>query len=281
MQVSIVIPCYNEEPSLLKETVRRTLQSLEKVKSLQFEIIVVNDGSKKYTYTAYPDERVYLINRDYNLGYGASLMEGILKSKYETIGIADSDGTYPVDRFNEFVELGGDMVIGKRPWSQIPLIRRPAKWVLHKFASFMAGRDVIDLNTGMRIFQKATVLRYKNLFPKRFSFTSTLTMIGLTSAMNMKKIDIKYSERVGSSSIRPIRDTIAFFSLVLRLSLYFNPLRIFMPISFLFFALATARGIRDYLLVGHIGGLCLVLFFMAFQIFFFGLIAEIINRRTL
>ena len=40
-----------------------------------------------------------------------------------------------------------------------------------------------------------------------------------------------------------------------------------------------ARGVRDLMLNDHFGGLTLVLCFMAFQVFFFGLIAEIINKK--
>jgi hypothetical protein len=66
---------------------------------------------------------------------------------------------------------------------------------------------------------------------------------------------------------------------ILRLSLYFQPLRFFVPLATVFMLLAIARGLRDVLVVNQFGGLALILFFMSFQIFFFGLIAEIINKK--
>jgi hypothetical protein len=66
---------------------------------------------------------------------------------------------------------------------------------------------------------------------------------------------------------------------LLRLSLYFRPLRFFLPLSAIILLLAGARGLRDLYVVQHFGGLTVVLFLMAFQIFFFGLIAEIINKK--
>ncbi|HEY8270758.1 MAG TPA: glycosyltransferase family 2 protein [Pseudobdellovibrionaceae bacterium] len=284
MSITVIIPCYNESIEVLKDTVTKTANSLSKTHPGAFEILVINDGSKKVNYDSidFAKLNARMIKHDYNQGYGASLMTGVMAAAHSWIGIADSDGTYPIERFHEFMSYAEkyDMVIGKRPWKDIPLIRRPAKMILHKFACFMAGAEVEDLNTGMRIFRKEIVLRYKGLFPKRFSFTSTLTMIHATSGQRVKAIDIDYAKRVGSSSIRPIADTIAFFSLVLRLSLYFNPLKIFIPLSFFFLLSAIARGVRDYNLNSAFGGLTLVLFFMGFQLFFFGLIAEVINRRS-
>ncbi|MBK7960875.1 MAG: glycosyltransferase [Bdellovibrionales bacterium] len=282
MSLSVIIPCYNENPEVLERTVNRTCESLDSVTGLTYEVIVVFDKSER-SYDHLNLKHTRIIKHEYNQSYSASLMTGIIHSKYPMIGITDSDRTYPVERFHEFVEVmssGSDMVIGRRAWKDIPAVRLPAKYILHQFACFMAGHDVIDLNTGMRIFNKNFVLKYRGLFPKRFSFTSTLTMISLTNGLRVRSIDIHYKERIGRSSIKPISDTVRFFSLVLRLSLFFNPLKVFIPSSFLFLVLAVARGIRDVSIANALGGLSLVLFFMSFQIFFFGLLAEIINRRS-
>ncbi len=121
--------------------------------------------------------------------------------------------------------------------------------------------------------------QFWNLYPNGFSFTSTITMGAFTSGYEVKYIPIDYYKRDGKSHIHPIKDTIGFFTLVSRLTLYFNPIRFFMPLSFILLILAIARGIRDYLVTESLGGLTLVLFFMSFQVFFFGLLAEIIRRK--
>ena len=124
-------------------------------------------------------------------------------------------------------------------------------------------------------------LKFWHLYPNGFSFTSTITMAGITHNFKIKFHKIDYHKRIGTSSIRPIKDTIRFFTLVTRLALYFNPKKFFLPLSLFFLFLALLRGGRDYLLDGSLGGLTLILFFMAFQIFFFGLMAEIINKTRL
>jgi membrane-bound ClpP family serine protease len=52
-----------------------------------------------------------------------------------------------------------------------------------------------------------------------------------------------------------------------------------MPLTAVLATSAVARGVRDFNVQGALGGLCLLLFFMGFQVFFFGLIAEIINKK--
>nr|MDA3855588.1 glycosyltransferase family 2 protein [Candidatus Woesearchaeota archaeon] len=214
-------------------------------------------------------------------GYGASLKTGILNSKFEYIAISDADGTYPVAKYHDLIkELGDyDMVVGARSWSSISKLRLVPKYILTILSSFLAGKKIEDLNSGMRIFKKEMSKQFWNLYPNGFSFTSTITMGAFTSGYEVKYVPIDYYKRDGKSHIHPIKDTIGFFTLVSRLTLYFNPIRFFMPLSFILLILAIARGIRDYLVTESLGGLTLVLFFMSFQVFFFGLLAEIIRRK--
>ena len=216
-----------------------------------------------------------------NRGYGAALSTGLRHAKFPWIGIIDADGTYPVERFAEMLGLTGDyrMIVGARRWSDIDRWRRIPKRLLTWLASFLADRRIPDLNSGMRIFHREIYDDYRRIYPDRFSFSSTLTMVGLTSGFEVCFLSIDYFERTGRSSIHPLKDPVRFGYQLLRLSLYFRPLRFFVPLSGLVGALAILRALRDLVVTNHFGGLTLVLFFMAFQVFFFGLIAEIINKK--
>ncbi len=281
MEISIVIPCYNEHPTVLKNTINEIKEGFSENKEIKYEIVVVNDGSKGYNYELQEDN-VRIITHKQNKGYGASLKTGIKNSKYSWIGITDADGTYPNKEFSKLVKLSKDqdMVVGARNKKDLSLIKRIPKWFLIRLSSYLANNKIPDLNSGMRIFKKDLALRFENLYPEGFSFTSTITMAFLTNNLNVKYTKISYNKRKGKSKIHPIKDTVRFFSLVLRLSLYFNPIRFFMPLSSMLFLAAIARGIRDFIIQDSLGGLTLILFFMSFQVFFFGLIAEIINKRT-
>ncbi len=280
INLTVVIPTYNEKVDILQETVNDLIYSLKKSNVSKFEILAVNDGSKKqYDYSKIKGATI--ITHKINKGYGAGIKTGIKNSKYDWIAITDSDGTYPNKELNRLTEYceDFDIVIGKRDRKGIPLSRRFAKFVLKEMASFLAGKYIPDLNSGLRVFKKEISLKYWNLFPQRFSFTSTLTMIGLTKGYDVKFIPIPYYKRKGKSYIKPIKDTTKFFKLIFKLALYFNPIRFFMPLSIFFLILAILRGLRDYIVTDGFGGLTLVLFFMAFQVFFFGLIAEIISKK--
>ncbi len=280
-QCTFIVPCYRESPDVVRRTVRELLNIAQSAPNREFEIIVVNDGMPRQEFPDVAEKNVSVVHHEVNMGYGASLMSGILAGTGEWIGIVDADGTYPVEQFGRLLECldGNDMVVGKRRWSDISFIKRLPKYMLQVIASFIADYHIPDLNSGMRLFRKDIVLKYRKMFPKRFSFTTTLTMICITNFYKVIFVDIPYRKRTGASRIQPIADTVKFVSLVFRLGLYFKPLRFFVPLSGLFFLLAIARGVRDVLCTNYFGGLTLILFFMAFQTFFFGLIAEIINKK--
>jgi glycosyltransferase involved in cell wall biosynthesis len=277
---SFIIPCYNEEPTVLAGTVARVRQAAAAVQ-IPLEIIVVDDASTRHRYDAATLGGVTIVRHRHNRGYGSALATGLGQATHVWIGIVDADATYPIERFQEMLGLTGeyDMIIGARSWQDISWLRRIPKRVLTWLASFLADTAIPDLNSGMRVFHREIYDRFRRIYPERFSFSSTLTMVALTSGFDVCFLDIPYFQREGKSSIHPLKDPMRFGYQLLRLSLYFRPLRFFLPLSAIILLLAGARGLRDLYVVQHFGGLTVVLFLMAFQIFFFGLIAEIINKK--
>lgn len=281
MGISFIIPCYNESPEVLLSTIKTLQSTIKKLKDLEYEIIVIDDGSNLYSYRDVIAHDIIYLKNKINKGYGSAILKGITISKHDWIAITDSDGTYPNEMFEEMISYtpNYDMIIGKRSWKDISIIKIPAKIALQYLASFLSNKWISDLNSGMRIFKKDISLQFKRIFPEGFSFTSTLTMIFFCNGYEVKYIDIPYNKRIGKSKIHPVKDTLNFLSLILRLALYFKPLRIFIPLSLIFLSLGIARAIRDVYVANHFGNLSLTLFFISFQFFFFGLIAEIINKK--
>lgn len=282
-EITFIIPCYNEHEDVLTETVQGLKVSLQNTAIDRYEIIIVNDGSDEFNYVPEPEEFIKVLHHPVNRGYGASLKTGIKQAEHEWIAITDADGTYPNESFDELIQFipKYDMVIGARQWKDISLIRRFPKRILTFFAGFLSGVPIPDLNSGMRVFRKDLAKKFWHLYPDGFSFTSTITMASITNDYKLKFHDIGYSKRIGQSTIHPVKDTLRFFSLVTRLALYFNPKKFFIPLSLVLAILALLRGGRDYVVEGSLGGVTLLLFFMAFQVFFFGLLAEIINKTRL
>src|SRR5690625_1814561 len=133
----------------------------------------------------------------------------------------------------------------------------------------------------MRVFRKDLAKKFWHLYPDGFSFTSTITMASITNDYKLKCHDIGYSKRIGQSTINPVKDTLRFISVVTRLALYCSTKKFFISISLVLSILTLLRVIRDYVVEGSLGGVTVLLFFMAFQVFFFGLLAEIINKTRL
>ena len=155
-----------------------------------------------------------ILQNNTNKGYGASLKKGILAAKGDFVVITDADGTYPSEEIPNLLDLlkTCDMSVGARIGTDvnIPLIRRPAKWVLLCYARWMARADIKDLNSGLRAFRKADALKFLHLLPQGFSFTSTITLAMHIDGLNVDYHPIDYRKRLGKSSIRPIHDTLAF-----------------------------------------------------------------------
>ena len=232
---SLVIPVYNEEDAIAG-TVSHLHQILQ---SYEYEIIVVNDGSTDTTSQVLASVTgVKLIEHNHNRGYGAALKTGIRQAQYPLIVITDADGTYPNERIPDLLELSkkADMVVGSRTGKNVTYstLRKIPKWFLVRFAQWVTKTKIPDLNSGLRVFHRDILVKFVPVLPNTFSFTTTITIAMLTNNYIVHYEPIDYFHRVGKSKIKPIRDTLRFVQLILRMGVYFAPLRIFLPVAGLF-----------------------------------------------
>ncbi len=280
LPVSIVIPAYNEAAAI-GPTIEAIHQMMRQT-GLEGEIIIVDDGSKDGTGdVAAASPHVRLFRHPQNKGYGASLKTGIRQAQHDIVLITDADGTYPIDRIPHLVQQMEqyDMVVGARTGEnvEVPLVRRPAKYALTRLANYLSGVEIPDLNSGMRVFKRDVVIGYFRLLPSGFSFTTSITLALLTNDYNVLYIPIDYFQRTGKSKIRPIRDTINFFSLVVRVVLSYRPLRVFVPVAILFLVLSTIKVLYDIQAYDfHIATSTVVMLTLTFQTIVLGLIADLV-----
>jgi glycosyltransferase involved in cell wall biosynthesis len=280
-KLSIVVPAYNEERGI-----GPTLEHLVPIaRSLEAEVIVVDDGSLDRTAeVAAQHPSVRVIRHDVNRGYGVSLKTGIRNANSPVICITDADGTYPNDRIPELMSHlpTYDMVVGARTGANvaIPLIRRPAKMVLNLLANLLTGQRIPDLNSGLRVFKKDVAERFMHLYPSGFSFTTTITLALLNADYLVKFVPIDYFQREGSSKIRPIRDTYGFLMLILRITTYFNPLKIFLPMTAVLGIASLAAVYADSSNANGLSDKTVILSLAAGTVFLVGLLADSIARRA-
>jgi glycosyltransferase involved in cell wall biosynthesis len=283
--VTVVVPAYNEERGI--GPVLSQLHHVMAASRLSYEVIVVDDGSQDRTAElAEGSDGVAVLRHRANRGYGAALKTGIRHAHFDLICITDADGTYPNERIpalvEELVQNGCDMVVGARTGDRvaIPLVRRPAKWVIGWLANFVTGEAIPDLNSGLRVFRKEAALRFFSMVPDGFSFTATITVAMLTNGFLVNYVPINYGARIGRSKIRPVQDTLNFIQLVLRIALYFAPLKIFLPLSGLLMLLALAWALFSRFALGQLADVStLVIVMTAIQVAVIGMLAELIKGR--
>lgn len=248
--LTFIVPAYNEENSI-GATIERlavTLAALE----IPSEIIVVNDGSSDGTRQAASSfDRVSLINHPHNIGYGNSIISGVLKAKYEWIGIVDADGSYPIEdipRLVEEMENGFDMVVGSRVniSDYDSFIKRFFREIFKKTVSVLNDNRIEDPNSGLRIFKRAVVLRLQPFLCGTFSFTTSITILMSGLYYFIKYVPITYQKRTGNSKVRHIRDSIQALQFILQGVEFFNPMKFFIILACLLLILVYLPGALLY-----------------------------------
>jgi len=282
--ISIVIPLYNEEKSI-SSTISSLKYIIKKIANeYNVEIIAVNDGSTDNTKTILKKIKgIKVIEHPYNLGYGASLKDGLRHSDGEWILITDADGTYPINEIPNLLRYTNDydMVVGARTGKNvsIPLLRLPAKWIIGKIANFMTGKKIDDVNSGLRVFDRKKALEFIKLYPSGFSFTTTITLAFITNDYTIKYLPINYFKRRGKSSIRPIKDFIGFIALIFRVVMYFKPLKFFFIPGLFSILIGIIYGIIQLKNSGGLGEFPILFILGGILICYLGVTADMIVKR--
>jgi len=280
--ISVVIPAFNEQGAIA-ETLQRVQATLEAANLVPYEIIVVDDGSQDETGIRAAAIGARVLRHPHNAGYGHSLKDGIRNARYDLIAITDADGTYPMESLPALVERyrdGFDMVVGIRSGTHYEsLLKTPLRWILRSLVEWTASRPIPDVNSGLRVFRRSTVLGYFDHLCDTFSFTTSLTLAYTMTGRFVGYVPIDYKERIGKSKVKLLRDSARTIQYVLEAAIYYNPLRIFLLMS----VLVTAAAILSFLvaLAIHLN----VFYFMgiggmiaALIIFSLGLLAALLRQ---
>lgn len=279
--VSVVIPAYNESRGII-EVIKQVSDAL---KGVEHEIIVVDDGSADDTaQLARGTGLAEVISHTQNQGYGSALKTGIHRAKYDKVMIIDADATYPENAIPMLVKQAesASMVVGARTLKPTGegALRRLVKGLIVMLANWLADTNIPDLNSGFRIFDKNIALKYLNLLPSGFSFTSTITLVFLSEGYRVDYVPIEYRKRKGWSKFRPVKDTLNMLILILRTLVYFNPLRVFVPMSLALVMLAFLVLFVSVVVEGRAWDITITaILVFAIQLFGIGLIADLLVKR--
>lgn len=295
LDVSIILPAYDEEAALGDDL--DDIHAAMAQTAYRYEIMVVDDGSRDRT-AAIARERpwVRLIQHPFNRGNGAARTTGVRAARGKVIVFTDADRTYPNARMPEMMAMmdaGADMVIGARKVEAgtMRALRMPAKWFIRRLAEYMTGSRIPDLNSGLRAQRRDATLRFLPILPTTHSWVSTITIAFLSNGFVVQYLPIDYYPRVGRSTFHPLRDSYNYLSLIVRAVMYFNPLKIFLPLALILLLGGTAKyllmdildTIRTYgwsMTLPPMRLTTLALLVTGLQIAVVGLLADLIVRRT-
>jgi polyisoprenyl-phosphate glycosyltransferase len=228
--ISIIIPVFNEEKAIT-ETLQKCRQVLDTIGNINGEIIVVDDGSADTTNYNIQQFGIKLITHSQNLGYGKSLKDGIMASSYDTIIIADADGTYPLEMIPGLLKAFGDdrqMLVGARQWNVFKesFIKRITRKILHQLILFSTGKKVPDVNSGFRVFSKKEILPFLPDLCDRFSFTTSLTLSFLMTEKSIAYIPIEYHKRIGKTKVKPLVDSLITLQFIFKALNKYKPIKL-------------------------------------------------------
>jgi glycosyltransferase involved in cell wall biosynthesis len=253
--VTIVLPCYNEQDHVLAEIERIT--SAMDASGYTYELVAIDDKSTDATLArlreaerSYAKLRVVAFRR--NGGSGTARRIGTYDANGEIVVWTDADMTYPNERIPELVRYlddnpDVDQVVGARTSEQgtHKLLRVPAKWVIRKFAEWLSGTKIPDLNSGLRAFRREVSLPYLRLLPPGFSCVTTITLSFLSNQHTVDYVPIAYAQRAGRSKFHPLKDAYRYILQVLRMVMYFNPLKVLMPAALWLVGIGFVKGVFD------------------------------------
>lgn len=243
--------------------------------------MVIDDGSIDNTMKAAIDAGANVWPHPYNMGNGAAIKSGIRNARGEWIIMMDADGQHDPADIARLLEHKDrfDMVVGARNMEgQASLHRGLANWAYNRLASFVTKFRVEDLTSGFRLIRKDVAQEFVYLLPNTFSYPATLTMAFLRCGRSVKYMPIKAAQRKGKSKIKLLRDGTRFFLIITKIATLFSPLRVFLPVSLLFFLLGSGYYAYTFITAHRFSNMSALLLSSSVIIFMMGLVSEQITQ---
>ncbi len=270
---SVLIPAFNEA-----SVIESVIQEIERLGNWK-EIIVVDDGSSDPTAERAASAGATVIRHPYNKGNGAAVKSAVRQATGDYILLMDADGQHSPSEIPRLIDKLGefDLVVAARSFkAQATLSRGLGNGFLNRFATMLSGFPIADLTSGFRAAKRERFKQFIHLFPNGFSYPSTSTLAFVKAGYSVCFIDVVGKQREGKekSKMRPWKEGGRFIMLILRMVTLFSPLRVFLPISLVFFGLGFGYLVYTIIDETHVTNTSVLLITAAAVLFLFGLLSE-------
>jgi glycosyltransferase involved in cell wall biosynthesis len=223
-----------------------------------------------------------MVSHPYSTGNGAAIKTGARNAKGDILVFMDADGQHSIEDLDRLVarfNQGFDMVVGARSGpSQAGKRRRFGNQLYNRLASLITGHHIDDLTSGFRVVHADKFREFLHLLPNGFSYPTTITMAFFRSGYSVAYVPIHAKQRSGKSHIRLARDGLRFLLIIFRVGTLYSPLKVFVPVSGLFFLLGLGYYAFTYITQGRFTNMSALLLVTSVIVFMIGLVSEQITN---
>ena len=212
MLLSVVIPIFNEEPTI-GDVIKRLKATLRQI-GLKHELIVVDDCSADKSLEISRNHSVRIYSLKQHMGKGYALRVGFTKAKGEIIATIDSDGSHRPEELPlllaPILRDQADFVIGSRFLNEKPVSAKKLNAIgvrlFNALIKVFTRTGVTDSQSGYRVM-KSEILKTQQLKSGGYEIESEMLVKTARRGFRVKEVPISFEQRTyGRSRLDPIID---------------------------------------------------------------------------
>jgi len=201
MELSVVLPCFNEEANVVS-TIADTHAWMQKA-GIVGSLICVDDGSTDGTAVALQKlsqeyTNVVIVTHPTNIGYGAAVRSGCDAATTEWIGFMDSDGQFRAEDFGLLLPFCSEvpMVVGRRRKRADSFMRRVNAKCFGILTWISLGVWVRDVNCAMKLYRSDVWQKIRPVFSTGALFNAELFARAKRAGVLWKQVDVRHYPRI-------------------------------------------------------------------------------------
>jgi glycosyltransferase involved in cell wall biosynthesis len=287
-RLSVVVPAHDEQESL-EELVRRLTAALDAVPDVNWEAILVDDGSRDASYPlmvtlAGRDPRIKIVQLSRNFGHQVALSAGIELASGDAVVLMDADLQHPPELIGDFVRLwrdGNDIVYGVMQERPEGWFKRVTARAFYGLLRRMTKTDMPVAAGDFRLVDRTAVDAFVSM-RERDRYVR-----GMFAWLGFKQVGVDYvppPRFAGTSKYTVRRMARLAFDGIFSFSIY--PLRVVLMIGLVVSAASFVVGVATviskfagaYVVPGYVTIMVVVTFLSGIQLVVLGGIGEYIGR---